>query len=117
MSAIKRFDKGPRHSRVVVHGGTAYFSGLTASDATGSIEDQTREVLEKADGFLATLGVDRTSLICANIWLRDIGDFGPMNRVWEAWIDPEHPPARATVEASLALPELLIEIQFQAAVD
>ncbi|MFN3352854.1 MAG: RidA family protein [Brevundimonas sp.] len=117
MSTIERFERGPRHSRVVVHGGTAYFSGLTATDATGSIEDQTRQILEKADALLATLGVDRSSLICANIWLRDIGDFGAMNRVWEGWIDPEHPPARATVESSLALPQLLIEIQFQAAVD
>lgn len=32
-----------------------------------------------------------------------------MNAVWEAWIDPLHPPVRCTVEASLGLPELLIE--------
>lgn len=33
-----------------------------------------------------------------------------MNAIWDAWVDRAKPPARATVEARLASPKLLVEI-------
>ena len=33
-----------------------------------------------------------------------------MNEVWDNWLPADCAPARATVEAKLALPELLVEI-------
>ena len=33
-----------------------------------------------------------------------------MNKVWLAWVDPDNLPARATVEAKLADPRMLVEI-------
>lgn len=39
-----------------------------------------------------------------------------MNQVWTAWIDPAQPPSRATMQSALALPGLLVEIMFIAAV-
>jgi enamine deaminase RidA (YjgF/YER057c/UK114 family) len=41
--------------------------------------------------------------------------FADMNSVWNAWVDPENPPARACVQASLARPEVLVEIMVIAA--
>lgn len=46
----------------------------------------------------------------------DISTVSRMNAVLESWIDPSQPPARATVEARLAAPALLIDIQVQAVV-
>ena len=40
-----------------------------------------------------------------------------MNSVWDAWIDPANPPARATGEAKLAAPQYKVEIIVVAAVD
>jgi len=40
-----------------------------------------------------------------------------MNAVWEAWIVPGSPPARATVEARLASPNYKVEISVIAALD
>jgi enamine deaminase RidA (YjgF/YER057c/UK114 family) len=51
----------------------------------------------------------------ATIWLRDISDFDQMNAVWESWIDPANPPARATAECKLANAEILVEVILQAA--
>ena len=34
-----------------------------------------------------------------------------MNVAWEAWVDKRNPPARATVEARLAAPQYLVEIE------
>lgn len=33
-----------------------------------------------------------------------------MNAVWDAWVDPANPPARATSEAKLATPDYLVEV-------
>lgn len=116
MQSISRLHKNRRFSRVVTHGGVAYFSGLTADDWDGNIEAQTEQTLAKADALLSELKVDRSSLLSATIWLRNMADFGGMNSVWERWIDPENPPARATVESTMASPDVRIEIQFVAAI-
>jgi enamine deaminase RidA (YjgF/YER057c/UK114 family) len=38
-----------------------------------------------------------------------------MNSVWNGWVDPKNPPARACVRADLARPEILVEIMVTAA--
>lgn len=113
---IQRFAKTERLSRVVVHEKVAYFSGLTADDRTQDALGQTRQVLAKADGFLKTIGSDRSHILAATIWLRDIADFDTMNVGWVEWIDRNEPPARATVQAILGLPDILVEIQFTVAI-
>ena len=51
-----------------------------------------------------------------NVFLPHIIDFDAMNEVYDAWIDPSAPPARACVEARLANPSLRVEISAIAAV-
>jgi enamine deaminase RidA (YjgF/YER057c/UK114 family) len=112
---IQRYEPGKRMSRVVTHNGVAYLAGLTADHLSADIEGQTSEVLAKADVRLALAGTDRSRLLTATIWLSDIRDFNAVNGVWEAWIDPLNPPARATAECRLADPEILVEIILTAA--
>ena len=113
--AIQRIEKTARLSRVVIHERVAYFSGLTAEDRQQDVVGQTKQILARADDFLAKIGSDRSRLLSATIWLRDIDDFDRMNSIWTEWIDKDEPPARATVQAVLGLPDILIEIQFTAA--
>lgn len=116
MSNIQRFQSTKRLSRLVVHSGVVYVAGVTASDISGDIGAQTRDVLEKIEGYLATVGSDKTRLLSAQIWLKDIDrDFAGMNAAWEAWIPEDAVPTRATCEAKLARPELLVEIIVTAA--
>jgi enamine deaminase RidA (YjgF/YER057c/UK114 family) len=82
---------------------------------SADIEGQTSEVLAKADARLASAGTNRSRLLTATIWLRDIQDFDAMNRVRESWVDPSNPPARATTECRLADPDILVEIILTAA--
>jgi enamine deaminase RidA (YjgF/YER057c/UK114 family) len=42
-------------------------------------------------------------------------DFADMNLAWEDWISPEQAPARATVQALMASPDLLVEMTVVAA--
>jgi len=105
----------PRMSRVVVHGGTVYISGQTDTTAA-DIEGQTANVLAKVDTLLAQGGTDKSRLLTASIWVKDIGEhFRPMNEVWSAWVDPRNKPVRATVQAEMARPAILVEIQVTAA--
>lgn len=67
--------------------------------------------------YLEEAGTDKSKLLTATIWVKDIkSDFASMNEVWNAWIDPNNKPVRATTEASLAAPNMLVEIQVSAAV-
>ncbi|PYP85426.1 MAG: hypothetical protein DMF61_16315 [Blastocatellia bacterium AA13] len=112
---IERIKIGPRMSQAVIHGDTIYMSGQIANDPTADTAGQTRQVLAKIESLLALTGSNKSKLLSASIWLSDISTFDQMNAVWEAWIDPENPPTRATVESKLAGPDLRVEIAMIAA--
>lgn len=113
---IQRFQSTRRLSRVVIHNHVAYVAGVTATDTSGDIGAQTADVLAKIDGYLASVGTSRDKLLSVQIWLKDIErDFAGMNVVWEAWIPEGAVPTRATCEARLASPALLVEIIVTAA--
>ena len=112
---ISRFKIGPRMSQAVVHGDTVYLAGQVADDPVPSVGDQTRQILAKIEALLAAAGSGKSRILSANIWLADIGRFAEMNAVWDAWVVPGHPPARATVQSTLARPANLVEIMIVAA--
>ncbi|EYR78104.1 MULTISPECIES: RidA family protein [unclassified Shinella] len=111
---IKRIKPGKRFCEAVVVNGVVTTAGVTG-DGDDAVA-QTRDILATIDGLLAEAGTSKAKLISANIWLRDIAHFAQMNEVWDQWVDPNNLPVRATVEARLAAPELLVEIQVTALV-
>lgn len=116
MTAIERKHVNARMSKIVRHGSVVYLCGQTSSGAgIADIAGQTAEVLARIDALLAEAGTDRSRLLAASIHLKDIADFAGMNSVWEAWVPAGCAPARTTVEARLAAPELLVEITAVAA--
>ena len=116
---IRRIDltqpPGPRMSRCVVRRDTVYLAGLTAGDTSQDIKGQTKQILDKIDAYLAQAGSSKSNLLAANLWIKDMALFTEMNSVWNAWVDPENPPARACVKAEMARPEVLVEIMVTAA--
>ena len=117
--AITRIDvsqpPGPRMSRAVIDDNRVYLAGLTASDSSQDIQGQTRQVLEKIDHYLKEAGTDKSKLLTANLWIKDMALFSQMNAVWNDWVDPANPPCRACVRADMARPEILVEIMVTAA--
>ncbi|TWC43220.1 enamine deaminase RidA (YjgF/YER057c/UK114 family) [Pseudomonas sp. SJZ079] len=114
--SITRYETAARMSRVVVHNQTAYLCGQVAEDRSAGIEEQTRTMLAKVDTLLASVGSNREQLLSATIYLKDMSLFAAMNSVWDAWVPTGFAPARACVEASMASPELLVEISVIAAI-
>lgn len=114
---ITRIEPTHRRSRLVVHNGVAYMTGVAAEDKTLDIKGQTREVLEKIDIHLAKAGIDKTRLLSVQIWLKDIEcDYAGMNEVWDAWVPAGAGPARASGESKLGHPGMLVEMLVTAAV-
>ena len=115
---IRRIDTNERMSQVVIHGDTVYTAGQVAVDApSASITEQTSNILERIDSYLAQAGTDKTKLLSATIWLSDINDFNEMNAVWDAWVSDGNQPARACVESKLAAPQFNVEIGVIAALN
>lgn len=111
---IQRFETTGRFAKAVIANGTVYLAGITARDKSVDVEAQTRDVFAQIDALLATCGVDKSHLVLANIWLTDIADFAAMNSAWDAWVDPDHKPVRATVESRLAGAGAKVEVMVQA---
>lgn len=114
--AIDRIDTGTRMSRAVIHNQTAYLCGQVPKDEKADISGQTATTLEKVEQLLAQIGSSKSQILSVTIYVADMADFGGMNAVWDAWVEPGQAPARACVEAKMARPELLVEMSVIAAV-
>jgi enamine deaminase RidA (YjgF/YER057c/UK114 family) len=112
---IRRIEPGPRMSQAVIHGNTVYLAGQVGAPGK-SVTEQTKAILASVDLLLREAGTDKSKLLQATIWLKDIRDFAEMNAVWDAWVDPANPPARATGESALATPDYKVEIIIVAAI-
>ena len=113
---IKRIGDANTIADAVIHGDTVYLAGHVAEDPiSASVYEQTKNVLAQIDATLAAAGSDKTKILRANIWLADIATFAEMNKAWGEWVPKGQAPARATVEAKLALPKWKVEIMVTAA--
>ena len=73
----------------------------------GSIEDQTRAVLDDIKATLAEAGCDLGDVVKAMVWLRSREDFPGFNAVYGDYF-PEDPPARSAV-----VNELLVDVRVE----
>lgn len=91
-----------------------YTAGITADDTTQDVQGQTAQVLAEIDRLLELAGTDKSKILNATIWVPDIRLRDDMNVAWNAWTGGENLPARACIEAKLAGPDILVEIQVTA---
>jgi len=112
---VFRHHIGPRLSEIAVHNGTVYLAGQIAENAKGDTFAQTTEVLGHIDRLLAEANSDKRHILSTTVFITSMKNFAEMNRAWDAWVEPGATPPRATVEARLARPELLVEITVIAA--
>ena len=49
-------------------------------------------------------------LLSVTIYISDMAEFQAMNAVWDDWVDGPNAPARTTVEAHMAAPEIKVEM-------
>ena len=114
MSKIIRTEPNRILAKAVEFHGFVYLQGCTATDLGKDIRGQTEEVLAAIDALLEVHGTDKTRLLQALIWLKDIRDRDAMNEIWSAWLAKDGAPARACVQATMADPRHLVEIMVTA---
>ena len=76
---------------------------------TGTVEDQTRAVLDDITATLALAGCTRDDVVKAMVWLRDRADFPGFNAVYAEYF-PTDPPARSAVVSEL-LVDCRVEVE------
>lgn len=96
------------YSQAVRAGDWLYLSGQIPLDPAtgqlvqGSVEDETRCVLEHLSAVLSAGGATLRDVVKVTVYLADMNDFPAFNQVYASFFTVE-PPARATV-AVRALP-------------
>ena len=75
----------------------------------GTIEEQTRAVIEAIRDTLAEAGCELGDVVKAMVWLRERADFPGFNAVYAAYF-PDDPPARSAVVSDL-LVDVRVEIE------
>lgn len=76
---------------------------------TGSVEEQTRAVLDDVKATLAEAGCALSDVVKAMVWLRDRADFPGFNAVYGEYF-PEEPPTRSAVVSDL-LVDVRVEVE------
>ena len=115
MNDLVRLPGTARMSAAVTVNGIVYTKGITARGGPADIAGQTQNCLDQLEALLVEAGTSGEKLIKVMIWLKTMDDFAPMNAVYDKWVREGAQPVRACVEARLADPSLLIEIQAEAA--
>jgi 2-iminobutanoate/2-iminopropanoate deaminase len=107
---------GP-YSQAVLYNGTLYGSGQIAINPrtgdiiTGTIEDETRMVMENIKAVLSAAEMDFTNIIKVSIFLKDLNHFNKVNEIYGTYFKDQY-PARETVQVARLPKDVNIEISF-----
>ena len=113
---IQRIHTNDRMSQIVIHSDTIYLAGQVASGAPGgTVTEQTKDILNRIEGYLTEAGSDKSKLLSATVWITDMANFAEMNAVWDSWVANGETPCRACVESKLASNKYDVEIMVIAA--
>ena len=104
------YSPGTRGGRLVYTSGQVAWDNNGALVGVGDVRAQTAQVLRNVKSVLAEGGAEMTDVLKCNVFLPDIRHFQELNAEF-ARAFPKDPPARTTVQAVLAEPEMLVEIE------
>ena len=88
----------------------------TGQMVSGSIEIETKQVLENLKSVLEGAGSDLTKVIKTTVYLKDMNEFAAMNEVYTEFFGYSA-PARSTVEVARLPRDARVEIETIAIVD
>ena len=102
-------------------GGLIFLSGQAAIDESGAIvgegdfDAQLVQTMANIERVLAAAGSDMSKIVKVTIYLKDIANFPKIVEARRKYFTPPYPADTIVEVSSLALPELLVEIDVVAA--
>ncbi len=110
MKKIFQTDKAPvpvgPYNQAVAHQGTLYISGqialkpATGELVTGTIEQETRQVMDNLKAILAEAGLTFEDILKCSVFVADMNNYGRINAVYAEYFDEATAPARELVEVT-----------------
>ena len=110
------FSAGIRANGFVFTAGQVGADPQTGQVVGPDVDSQTRQTIANLKAVLEAGGSSLDRLVKTTVFLADLRTFEEMNAAYRELI-PEPRPARSTVEARLARPEILVEIEGIATAD
>jgi 2-iminobutanoate/2-iminopropanoate deaminase len=114
---------GPYNQAVIAQGKILFIAGQIPLDpqtaaivGEGDISRQTERVMENLAAILQAAGANWENVVKTSVFLSNMNDFAPMNRVYARYFAEETAPARACVEVSRLPKDVLVEIECIAAI-
>ncbi|MEE9209533.1 MAG: RidA family protein [Kiloniellales bacterium] len=104
------YSPGARGGSYVFTAGQVAWDGRGEVTGSGDVRGQTLQTLNNVKSVLAEGGAGLDDVLKCSVYLKDMSDFQAMNEVFARFF-PDQPPARTTVQAALAEPEMLVEIE------
>ena len=105
---------GP-YSQAIKAGNMLFVSGQiaiqrsTGKILTGSVEEETRQVMANLQDILVAAGMDFSNIVKTTIFLKDMNSFPKVNEIYGTYFQ-QSPPARETVEVSRLPKDVNVEI-------
>ncbi|WP_159800429.1 RidA family protein [Flavobacterium sp. MK4S-17] len=113
-------DKAPApigpYSQAIFSGNTLYTSGQIAIHpesgelVLGSIEEETKQVMENMKAVLEAAEMTFENVIKATIFISDMNDFSRINSVYGNYFNEKTAPARETVQVACLPKNVNVEI-------
>ena len=113
--SIARYGTTQRWSEACTANGLVFLSGQLADDTSQAFEEQLQQTFAAIERALAMAKSDKTQLLSATIYMKDLAHMKALNAAWDAWILSGTAPARTTVKAEMVDPQCLVEITVTAA--
>jgi 2-iminobutanoate/2-iminopropanoate deaminase len=104
------------YSQGVETGGMVFVAGQVGLDRDGQpagdfgMAAQTRQTLTNVAAVLRAAGLGLNDVVSTTVYVKDFAEYELLDQVWQECFGG-HKPARATVQAGLVHPSLLVEVQ------
>lgn len=115
-AAIGPYSQGIKVGKMLFTAGQIPIDPRTGELVTGSIEDQTRRVLENLGAVLKAAGMDFGDVVSATVYMDDIANYPRINQVYAEYF-PHDPPARCAMQVARLPKGAAVEIAFIAVKD
>lgn len=112
---IQKLNSNQVMSAVTIFNKVVYLSGQVPKNIQQDIIGQTQEILATIDQLLLEANTDKSRLLSAHVYIKNLDDFATFNTIWIDWLEGCVAPSRATIQADLVNPDWLIEIAVIAA--